>query len=308
MDEKGIVLDRRAGRIREGTEALARAMDKLALPGEFSGVTVRVKPATEHRLAIVLSGKGLSPAIHGSDPGEGATPGAPLVPRPMDFADDKAVYTAAALECFEQEARKLLADQPVNREREKRGFPVANTILTRGAGRIHTLLPLEESGVPLQLACVGGDRTVLGLARLLGAGTRSTEEMTANLDTDLEVKFAAAEQALSHNNLVMVHVKGADIAAHDRRPDLKAQFLEKIDAGLAKLLEMHDGPLRLVIASDHATLSESGTHAADPVPVVIWGNGVEPDDVEAYDEQSVSSGGLQRFPLQQLLGHLFRLA
>ena len=308
IDEKGIVLDRRAGRIREGTEELARAIDKLALPGEFSGVTVRVKPATEHRLAIVLRGNGLSPAIHGSDPGEGATPGAPLVPRPMDVADEKAAFTAAALECFEEQARKVLADHPVNQEREKHNLPLANSIITRGAGRIHALLPLEVGGVPLKVSCVGGDRTILGLARMVGAGTCTTEKMTANLDTDLEAKFAAAEEALGKSNLVMLHVKGADIAAHDRRPDLKAQFLEKVDAALAGLLESHEGPLRLVVASDHATLSESGQHAADPVPVMIWGNGVEADDVEAFDEQSASGGSLQRFPLQRLLGQLFQLS
>lgn len=307
LDDKGIVLDRRAGRIREGSDELAHAIDGLKLSGEFSKISVCVKPATEHRLAVVLRGKGLSPAIHGSDPGEGATPCAPLAPRPVDQADERAVFTAAALERFEREARKVLAKHPINKAREKHALPVANCLLTRGAGRIHRLLPLEDGGVSLKLACVGGDRTVLGLARMLGADTRTSAVMTANLDTNLGAKFAAAEEALGENALVMLHLKGADIAAHDRRPDLKTQYLEKVDQSLGRLLEAHDGPLRVVIASDHATLSESGQHAADPVPVVIWGDGIEPDDVEAYDERSVGGGSLQRFPLQQLLGHLFRL-
>ena len=101
--------------------------------------------------------------------------------------------------------------------------------------------------------------------------------------------------------------KGADIAAHDQRPDLKALFLEQLDRELARLFERHQGPLRVAVASDHATLSESGQHAADPLPVLIWGEGIDSDGVEVFDEQSSGAGRLQRFPLQMLLGRLFKL-
>ena len=132
--------------------------------------------------------------------------------------------------------------------------------------------------------------------------------MTANLDTDLRAKFDAAGEALQHNDLVLVHVKGADIAAHDRRPDLKAEFLEKVDSELGRLIETQEGELRVAVTSDHATLSESGQHAADPLPVVIWGTGIEGDTVQRFDEQAVAIGALERFPLQMLLSRLFDLS
>ena len=100
LDADGRVIDRRAGRIREGAGKLAKAIDRLALPGGVSReVEVLVRPATEHRLAIVLRGKGLSSAIQGSDPGEGALPSAPLSPRPDDPEDARAVYTATSWRC-----------------------------------------------------------------------------------------------------------------------------------------------------------------------------------------------------------------
>ncbi len=74
------------------------------------------------------------------------------------------------------------------------------------------------------------------------------------------------------------------------------------------MLEDVKHPLRIAVASDHATLSESGQHAADPLPVLIWGEGVEADAVERFDEASASAGGLQRFPLQMFLGRLFDLS
>ncbi|MDH3255815.1 MAG: 2,3-bisphosphoglycerate-independent phosphoglycerate mutase, partial [Acidobacteriota bacterium] len=308
VDGEGNVVDRRAGRIRDKSEALARALDRLALPGSLADeVEIRVRAATEHRLAIVLKGTGLSSAILGSDLGEGAL-GPPLTPRPLDPSDPRAVQTAQILALFEQEARSVLASHPLNRERVAAGEPPANIVLTRGAGRIHQLIPLEAAGFPLRITCIAGDRTVLGLATWLGAETLTAPGMTANLDTDLEAKFAAAKSALERNDLVVLHLKGADIAAHDQRPDLKVRYLEQVDRQLATLLEGHAGPLRVAVASDHATLSESGQHGSDPLPVLIWERDSEGDEVDRFDEQAVAAGSLQRFPLQMLMSRLFEIA
>ncbi|HVS04361.1 MAG TPA: hypothetical protein VMT16_16470 [Thermoanaerobaculia bacterium] len=309
LDERGWVVDRRAGRIREGGEELASALDRLPLPGGlYDDVEIRVRRTTEHRLSVVLRGEGLSSSIEGSDPGDGAPPGPPLAPRPRDPEDEAAGQTAQILALFEQEARRVLGDHPVNRRRRERGEPPASCVLTRGAGRLHRLLPLEEGGRPLRLTCISGDRTVLGLAAWLEAATVSSTAMTANLDTDLAAKFAAAARALASSDLVLLHVKGADIAAHDRRPDLKVEFLERVDRELAALLERWDGPLRIAVAADHATLAEVGQHAADPLPVLLWGVGVVADEVQTFDERRAAGGSLRRFPLQMLLSRLFELA
>jgi 2,3-bisphosphoglycerate-independent phosphoglycerate mutase len=309
LDEGGRVIDRRAGRIREQAAELAAALDRLSLPsGLDREVEVRVKAGTEHRLAVVLRGSRLSPAIQGSDPGEGAVPGPPLVPEPLDPEDDRAVLTAAVLALFEQEARRILEKHPINEARVAEGLSPANAILTRGAGRLHRLLPLEDGGLPLRVACIGGDKTLLGIAEWLGGKAVTKESMTANLDTDLEAKVRAARKELGRNDLVVLHFKGADIAAHDQRPDLKVEFLEKIDRQLAWLLDDSSGPLRVIVASDHATLSESGQHAADPLPILVWEDGIDADDVQSFDEQSAAAGRLQRFPLQSLLGRFYKLS
>lgn len=307
IDDSGNIVDRRAGRIREGSQELAAALDRLELPGTLvDEVEVRVKAATEHRLAIVLKGPGLSPGITGSDLGDGAL-GAPLTPSPVDATDLRAIRTARILALFEQQARKILKNHPVNRRRSENGKLPANIVLTRGAGRIHPLVPLEQEGIPLRIACVAGDRTILGLATWLGAETHTAPDMTANLDTNLKAKFSAAGSALNRNDLVILHLKGTDIAAHDQRPDLKVRYLEQVDRQLKRLLDSYAGPLRVAVASDHATLSESGQHGADPLPVLIWERGKDGDSVERFDEQAVTGGSLQRFPLQMLLGRLFDL-
>ena len=115
------------------------------------------------------------------------------------------------------------------------------------------------------------------------------------------------KDALKRSDLVVIHLQGADTAARDRRPDLKVGFLERLDRCLAKFLERHTDALRIAVASDHATLSESGEDVADPLPVLVWGEGIEADEVKEFNEAAAEEGELGRFPLQLLLGKLFEL-
>jgi 2,3-bisphosphoglycerate-independent phosphoglycerate mutase len=305
LDQEGRIDDRRAGRIRDGAAELAAALDGLTVEdGEGHTVEVGVRAATEHRLAIVLRGEGLSAAIWGSDPGEGTRLAVPLMPRPKDTADSAARRTAEALGRFEAKAREVLSDHPVNRRRRKQGLPVANVVLTRGAGKLHRVGAVEPGGRSLQVSCISGDYTVLGVARAVGARVVSGPGITANLDTDLALKFRLAEKELSDRDLVVLHLKGADIAGHDRRPDLKVEFLERLDRELDRFLARHRDGLRIAVAADHATLSELGQHGADPVPVLLWGQGIEPDAVQAFDENAAAGGRLQRLPLRRFLERL----
>jgi 2,3-bisphosphoglycerate-independent phosphoglycerate mutase len=145
---------------------------------------------------------------------------------------------------------------------------------------------------------------VLGIGAALGAEVVRDERMTANLDTDLDAKFEAAAAALEHSDLVVLHVKGADIAAHDRRPDAKVEFIERLDAALGRFLEGR-ADLRVAVASDHATFTDSGGHGPDPVPVLLWGPGIPADPISTFDERAVARGALGRFPLQLLIERLF---
>ena len=306
LNQDGLIIDRRAGRIRDEAPDLARALDQMSLPAEMdSKLRVRFRASTEHRMALVLQGDHLSPSITGSDPGDGAGVTRPLKPRPLDESDQTAAFTARALSQIEDAASAILQSHPLNEQRRKAGLPPANVVLTRGAGRVHRLNQIESQGKPLEVSLVSGDQTLLGLADWVGARSVVAEGMTANLDTDLELKFHSAHKELECHDLVVIHVKGADIAAHDRRPDLKVEFLERVDRELGRFLERLKSSVQVAVAADHATLSETGQHSADPVPVLIWGPSVEADSVSSFDEVSVASGGLQRFPLQRLVSRLF---
>jgi len=68
VDENGIIVDRRAGRIRRDTGVLAEALNELQLEDDVEMV---FREATEHRAVLVLKGEELSAEITNSDPGAG---------------------------------------------------------------------------------------------------------------------------------------------------------------------------------------------------------------------------------------------
>tara|TARA_B100000945_G_C19871678_1_gene363069 strand:- start:203 stop:352 length:150 start_codon:yes stop_codon:yes gene_type:complete len=48
--------------------------------------------------------------------------------------------------------------------------------------------------------------------------------MTANLDTNLKEKLKVTENMLDKNVIVVLHIKGFDVAAHNREPINKKNF------------------------------------------------------------------------------------
>lgn len=255
-----LVTDRRAGRIIEHAEELARALDGMDLG---DGIRADFRNTDQHRGVLVLSGSGLDAAVSDTDPGDGVNPACLRESRPLR---PSAALAASKINRFTREAHRRLQDHPVNRARRAAGKPAANGIITRGAGsafqpecRLHRL--------GLRAAVVAGCNTVLGLARLFGHDTVHQPGFTAALDTDLEGKIAAALSALDDHDMAYIHVKASDLCAHDRKPLAKRDFLARLDSALEPLLS---AGVVVALSSDHTTDSNSGAHTADPVPSLIF--------------------------------------
>jgi 2,3-bisphosphoglycerate-independent phosphoglycerate mutase len=122
--------------------------------------------------------------------------------------------------------------------------------------------------------------------------------MTGGLDTDLCAKFEAAVALFQEVNLVVVHIKGADVAAHQHRPLEKREFISAVDAALGQcLLGRRELPrkLRVVVSANHGTSSISGIHLGSPVPLLVSTWDADSDDQEAFDEDSCRQGALGVF-------------
>jgi 2,3-bisphosphoglycerate-independent phosphoglycerate mutase len=270
------VTDRRAGRVTEATAELAESLRDVDLG---DGVRAEFRPTDQHRGVVVLSGPGLHPDISDTDPGELNAPGYLPECRPLHPA---AARTAAKINRFTSEAHERLRGHAVNDERQRAGKPLANGVITRGAGSwFGPGNIVSQRGA--RAAVVAGCNTVLGLARVLGLDTVENPAFTAALDTDLDGKVAAALSALNDYDLVFLHVKAPDLCGHDRRPVAKRDVLERLDGALGPLAA---AGVVVAVTSDHTTDSNVGAHTADPVPSLIF----DPASASAADRAGVEFG------------------
>ncbi len=294
-----IVLDRRAGRLPDG-KPFEEVLNGISLD-EF-GLELAFRASTEHRGALLLRGEGASAAVSDTDPHEVGVRVAQA-----QAQDGRALRMAEAINAFTRRAHEALRDHPLNRERERRGEPPANAILLRGAAVMPHLKPVTaEYGI--RGVCIAGGALYKGVARLAGLAVPDVPGASGDLQTDLGAKARAALSALDGAELVFVHIKGTDNAAHDRNAHAKRAFIERVDreffAPLADALSW--GRVHLCVSGDHTTPPAVGEHTADPVPVLFVGSAVRPDRVRAFGERSAGEGGLGRFTgrlVPQLLGY-----
>lgn len=290
VDESGNVIDRRAGRIREGASELAAALNGM----EIGDVRVLFKEATEHRAVMVLRGKGLSAQVTDTDPKKEGVSVKTAIPRDQS---EEAEYTSYILNQVIEKAHEILKNHPLNRERARKGLLPANAILTRGAGQMTKAEKITEK-LGFKACCVASERTVLGVARLAGFEIRTDDSFTGNIDTDIRKKAQYAVDALKTNDLVVLHYKATDLMGHDNDPVGKVHAIEQYDTMVGMVMESIEKeigqPVIIALAADHSTPCERKEHSGDPVPVVISGKNIRRDRVDRYDEIACSEGGLGR--------------
>lgn len=288
-----LITDRRAGRIREGTDELSRVLTDVDLG---AGIQATLRPASQHRAVLRLTGPDLSGHISDTDPG-GSARQARVLPCHALSPDAASERTAEAVNRFLQEAHRRLDRHPVNAARVAHGQPPANGVITRGAGRVTHIRSILH-GYGVRATVVVGEKTVIGLARLLGFGVITNPAFTGMPDTDLDAKVSATIEALHESDIVFLHVKGPDICAHDRDPVAKRELIERVDAALARL---PTAELVIGVCGDHSTDSTTGNHSGNPVPALLAEPGGCQDGSQAFDEITCAKGRLGRLSASAFL-------
>lgn len=290
-DKNLAVLDRRAGRIsNEDASRLTRSLQKVKLKRSFNA-SFLFKNTVQHRAALVVRGPKLSTAISDSDPEVNGKK--VLEIRPLDKRPES-VRTAAIVSDLMIGFQKVLAEHPVNKERARRGQPLANIVLCRGAGTIPKITTLREL-YDVKSACVAAVSLIRGVCKVAGMDIVSVKGATGTPQTDYMAKAKGAVQALKTHDFVLLHVKATDVASHDGDARLKAEIIGKIDRMLDYLLKNVDlNTTHLALTADHTTSCATRNHEGDPVPVAVFGPYVRRDSVREYSERACAEGGLNR--------------
>lgn len=292
------IMDRRAGRIREGTDRLAASLNVL-----IDDVDVLCRAGTEHRAALVFRGPGLDPRVTDTDP---HAERARVLPAKALHPD--AEKTARILTEFQKQAHGILVKHEVNKERVGASKPPANMILTRGAG-VFPHLSMFGAKYEMSAAAIAGVALIKGICRSVGLEGIDVPGATGGLDSDFAAKARAAAEALTTKDFVFVSVKAPDLCGHDGKAMDKVEVLERIDKQMFGHLRGHILPdTILAVTGDHSTPCERRDHSGDPVPLLVFGEGVRIDGTKAFDEMSAMHGGLGRLRGRDLMPLLLDLA
>lgn len=190
----------------------------------------------------------------------------PLLPSGCD--------NAAVLKGLMRLANQVLDHHPINEARRAEGKLPANGVWFWAEGSSVALDSFQDkyhktgaviSAVPL----------CFGIARLSGLDTREVEGATGELDTNYEGKVAAALEVLhSGKDFVAVHVEAPDECTHNGDLPGKLQAIEWLDSRvlgpLTQALNREGTDYRLLILSDHKTLTSTRGHDGDPVPYLLY--------------------------------------
>ncbi|MDO5836696.1 MAG: 2,3-bisphosphoglycerate-independent phosphoglycerate mutase [Methanobacterium sp.] len=298
-NDEGIITDRRAGRIREGTPELAETLNSMELEED---VEIIFKESTGHRAVLVLRGKGLSDQISDADPKYDGKKPKKVVG--LDGSPE-AENTARILNKVIQKSYEMLKDHPVNLKRTKNGEPPANITLPRGAGAVPNAEPFNEK-YGVKSACIAETGLIQGIAQIAGMDIIEVEGATGGVDTDLgSITRSILENASLDYDFILINIDGADEAGHDGNLKEKIEFIEKVDRVIGKVMELED--VYFILTADHSTPISVMDHTGDPVPLVIKGPDVRVDQVREFNERAAASGGLSRIRGRDIMNILMDL-
>jgi 2,3-bisphosphoglycerate-independent phosphoglycerate mutase len=298
-DANGVVTDRRAGRIREGTAQLAETLNTIVLEED---VEVIFKESTGHRAVLVLRGEGLSDQISDADPKHDGK----KVKNVVGLDDSpEAERTSIILNKVIQKSYELLKDHPVNIKREQNGEPPANIVLPRGAGAVPNADPFNEK-YGVKSACIAETGLIQGIAQIVGMDIIEVEGATGGVDTNLDnITSSILQNASLDYDFLLINIDGADEAGHDGNLEEKVEFIEKVDAVIGKVMELED--VYFILTADHSTPIAVMDHTGDPVPLVIKGPDVRVDQVNQFHERAAANGGLSRIRGSDIMNILMDL-
>lgn len=277
LDERGIVTDRRAGRIDTAVceRLCARLREQVRRVGDAE---VIIQAGKGHRFVVVFRGKGLEGPLTDADPHREGLPIPPA--KPVSAKSAKQKKTAELVAEFYRQALPVLA-----------GERPANGFLMRGIAH-QPAIPSFTERYQLRAACLAVYPMYKGLAQLVGM-------------TKLEGPQTIAEQferylaEYDRYDFFFIHYKYTDMHGEDGNFEAKKRAIEEFDAALPILLRKK--PDVLAITGDHSTPCVVKGHSWHPQPVLLHSPYTGTDKLERFTETGANLGSLGIFEARYLL-------
>ena len=272
VDDKGIITDRRAGRIStEKNTELCLLLNKI----NIHKAEASVFPVKEHRFVLIIRGEDLSPELTDSDPQREG-----LAPKEIEALSPQAKKTAKIANEFLSLARIQLQHEPS-----------ANMVLMRGFSGAPAIPPIPEI-YNLRPASIAVYPMYRGLARLVGMEILPTHDTITD-------QLKSLHQHYNDYDFFFIHFKNTDSRGEDGDFEAKVHAIEELDNALPSLLTLD--PDVLIITGDHSTPAPLAMHSWHPVPFMLQSRWCRPDPVTEFSEQACLGGGMGRFPAVDIM-------
>lgn len=267
IDDKGLVTDRRAGRIStEKSAELCKLLARIEVPG----VEALVSPVEGHRFLLVLRGSSLDDGLSESDPQQLGVP-----PKQVEPTRPEAEQTANLVNQWIGRAREVLTQS----------HP-ANMVLLRGFSKRPSFPTLPEV-YGLHPIAIATYPMYKGVAKLLGMTVAET-------GPSIKDQFEALEKDFEPHDFFFLHIKQTDSAGEDGDFQRKVKVIEEVDANLPRLMQLQ--PEVIVVTGDHSTPALLKSHSWHPVPFLLSAKYCRPDRVTEFSESACALGSLGTFP------------
>jgi 2,3-bisphosphoglycerate-independent phosphoglycerate mutase len=277
LDAKGIVTDRRAGRIP--TETCEKLCAMLSAKMKKIGDTeILIKAGKEHRFVVVFRGKGLEGPLTDADPNrEGFA--IPVV-KPRDAKSAKQKKMAKLIADFYEEALPVIVNEKP-----------ANGFLMRGIAH-QPEIPLFEERYLLRPAALAVYPMYKGLSQLVGM---------KKIEGPQTIKEQFERYLTEYNNFdfFFIHFKYTDKYGEDGNFAAKKKAIEEFDAALPILLRKK--PDVLAITGDHSTPCALKGHSWHPQPVLLNSAYSGSDKLDRFTETGSNTGSLGVFEAKYLI-------
>ncbi|MBO4985849.1 MAG: cofactor-independent phosphoglycerate mutase [Bacteroides sp.] len=284
-DEK--IKNHSAGHITtEEADVLVKYLQK-----ELGDERVRFHTGVQYRHLLVI--KGGDKRIACTPPHDvPLQPFRPLLVKPQV---PEAEETANLINNLILRSQELLKSHPLNLKRMAEGKDPANSIWPWGGGYRPQMELLSEKFPQVKRgAVISAVDLIRGIGHYAGLRRLEVEGATGLYDTNYENKVQAALEALKTDDFVYLHIEASDEAGHEGNIPLKMQTIENLDkravGPIYEAVKDWPEPVAIAVLPDHPTPCAYRTHTAEPVPFFIWYPGIEPDEVETFDEVAACNG------------------
>ncbi|MCJ7748288.1 MAG: 2,3-bisphosphoglycerate-independent phosphoglycerate mutase [Desulfobacterales bacterium] len=274
IDEDGIIIDRRAGRIStEKNQEICQFLQNEIK--EVDGVHISIHPGKEHRFVILFQGKELREDLADADPQKDG-----LKAKGTEGLSPEARRTADIVNRYLRRATEAL-----------KSFHPANTILLRGFSKIPDI-PTMVDRFKLRPAAIATYPMYRGLARLVGMENLETGE-------SIQDEVATLKRYFDRYDFFYLHFKKPDMAGEDGNFKAKVKAIEEIDRIVPSILKLK--PDVVVITGDHSTPALLKGHSWHPNPILLYSKYIRPDSIRRFTERQCPRGQLGRFQAMDVI-------